>query len=83
MRNEREIIEKILDAARQDDSVRVVIRTDLVPKRKYLYTYNFCFVVNDVEKTTQMFFNHALAKGFSCFAVTGIILKCSRTQKHI
>ena len=37
MRNEREIIEKILDAARQDDSVRVVIRTDLVPKRKYLY----------------------------------------------
>ncbi|MER1993716.1 MAG: aminoglycoside 6-adenylyltransferase [Eubacteriales bacterium] len=50
MRNEREIIEKILDAARQDDSVRVVIRTDLVPKRKYLYTYNFCFVVNDVEK---------------------------------
>ena len=40
MRNEREIIEKILDAARQDDSVRVVIRTDLVPKRKYEFSAN-------------------------------------------
>ena len=44
MRNEREIIEKILDAARQDDSVRVVIRTDLVPKRKYLYISTAGFV---------------------------------------
>ena len=39
MRNEHEIIEKVLDVAQQDDSVRAVIRTDLLPKRKYLYTY--------------------------------------------
>ena len=50
MRNEREIIAEIMDAAMQDDSVRVVIRTDLLPERKYLYTYNFCFVVNDIDK---------------------------------
>ena len=50
MRSEREIIAEVLDAARQDAAVRVVIRTDLVPKREYLYTYNFCFVVNDIEK---------------------------------
>jgi len=40
MRSEREIIAEVLDAARQDDAVRVVIRTDLVPEREYLYTYN-------------------------------------------
>ena len=50
MRNECEIIAKIIDVARQDDSVRAVIRTDLSPKRKYLYTYNFYFIVNDIEK---------------------------------
>ena len=50
MRNEPEIIAKITEVARQDDAVRVVIRTDLLPKRKYLYTYNFCFVVDDIEK---------------------------------
>ena len=50
MRNEREAIEEILDVARQDDAVRAVIRTDIVPKRKYLHTYNFYFIVNDIEK---------------------------------
>ena len=50
MRNEPEIIAKITEVARQDDTVRAVIRTDLLPKRKYLRTYNFYFVVNDIEK---------------------------------
>ena len=50
MRNEREILETVLDAARRDDTVRAVIRTDLLPVRKYLYNYNFCFVVNDLER---------------------------------
>ena len=50
MRNEREIIAMVTDAAGRDDAVRAVIRTDLLPERKYLYTYNFCFVVNDIKK---------------------------------
>ncbi|MBR4501163.1 MAG: aminoglycoside 6-adenylyltransferase [Clostridia bacterium] len=50
MRTEREILETVMDAARRDSSVRAVIRTDLVPVRKYLYTFNFCFVVNDIER---------------------------------
>lgn len=50
MRNEREILETVLDAARRDISVRAVIRTDLVPVRKYLYNYNFCFVVNNIDR---------------------------------
>lgn len=51
MRNEREIIEKVLDAARQDDAVRVVIRTDLVPKRKYLYMTAFVHCLKEQKQT--------------------------------
>ena len=76
MRNEREIIEKILDAARQDDSVRVVIRTDLVPKRKYLYTYNFCFVVNDVEKYDADVFQ-------SCFGERILLFRGDRNYQKL
>ena len=50
MRNEREILEMIIDEARRDNSVRAVIRTELLPVRKYLYTYNFYFIVSDIEK---------------------------------
>lgn len=50
MRTEREIIDSVLDFARRDDGVRAVIRTDLLPVREYLYTYNFCFIVNDAGK---------------------------------
>ena len=49
MRSEREIIDTVLRAAREDESVRAVIRTDLFPKREYAY-YNFCFVVRGTEK---------------------------------
>lgn len=48
MRTEREIIDLVLDVARKDENVCAVIRTDLLPVREYLYTYNFYFVVNDV-----------------------------------
>lgn len=50
MRTESEILDAILSAAAEDDNIRAVIRTDLFPVRAYLHTYNFCFVVNDIEK---------------------------------
>ena len=50
MRTEKEIINLIMDTALKDENVRAVIRTDLLPVREYLFTYNFYFVVNEVEK---------------------------------
>lgn len=50
MRTENEILDIVLDTARADDAVRAVIRTDLLPVRKYLYSYQFCFIVDDIEK---------------------------------
>ena len=49
MRTEKEIIETVLDYAEKDESVRAVIRTNLLPKREYDY-YNFCFVADDPEQ---------------------------------
>ena len=49
MRTEKEILETVLKAAGRDESVRAVIRTNLLPRRTYDY-YNFCFVVNDTGK---------------------------------
>ena len=46
MRTENEVLKNVLDAAEKDDAVRAVIRTNLLPKRKYDY-YNFIFVVNN------------------------------------
>ena len=48
-RTEKEVIEAVLDYAGKDESVREVIRTNLLPKREYDY-YNFCFVADDPEK---------------------------------
>ena len=50
MRTEKVIINLIMDTALKDENVRAVIRTDLLPVREYLFTYNFYFVVNEVEK---------------------------------
>ena len=49
MRTEKEVVENVLAVAGKDESVRAVIRTDLLPGRKYQY-YNFYFVVNSTEK---------------------------------
>ena len=49
MRNEKEIINQVLDAANRDETVRAVIRTDLLPKRDFAY-YNFTFIVSNPEK---------------------------------
>ena len=49
MRSEKEVLDAVLCVADADEAVRAVIRTNLVPKRKYDY-YNFCFVVTDIER---------------------------------
>ena len=50
MRTENEIIKNVLDVAEARDDVRAVIRTDMLPQREYLYSYQFCFIVNDVSE---------------------------------
>ncbi|WP_026526163.1 aminoglycoside 6-adenylyltransferase [Butyrivibrio sp. VCD2006] len=50
MRSEATIIKLVLEMASADPSVRAVIRTNLFPKRKFQYSYEFFFVVNDIEK---------------------------------
>ena len=67
MRNENEIIAKIIDVARQDDAVRAVIRTDLLPKREYLYTYNFYFIVTDIEKYDEDVFQYCFGERILLF----------------
>lgn len=49
MRSENEVIDIVLKAANKDEDVRAVIRTNLLPKRKFDY-YNFYFIVNNIEK---------------------------------
>ena len=50
MRQENEMIEKIISVARQDDSIRAVVRTNILPKREYIHSYEFYFVVNNVSQ---------------------------------
>ncbi|MCR4851688.1 MAG: aminoglycoside 6-adenylyltransferase [Lachnospiraceae bacterium] len=50
MRSEKDIIRNIMEYAESDEDIRAVIRTDLVPVREYLYSYNFCFVVSRIGK---------------------------------
>lgn len=50
MKSGNEVIDSVLDFAKNNDNVRAVIRTDLVPVREYLWNYNFYFIVNDVEQ---------------------------------
>ena len=67
MRNEREVLESVIDAAKRDKSVRAVIRTDLLPVRKYLHTYNFCFVVSDPEKYGEDVFQRCFGERILLF----------------
>ncbi len=50
MRSENDIIDNVLTFAKKCEDVRAVIRTDMVPVREFLWTYNFYFIVNDVDK---------------------------------
>ena len=50
MREEKEITDNVLEVAIADDNVRTVIRTNLLPIKEYLHSFQFYFVVNDVSK---------------------------------
>ena len=50
MRTEQNIIDNVIEVAFSDENVRAVIRTNIYPKREYLYNYEFYFVVNDIER---------------------------------
>lgn len=50
MRSEADVINQVLAYATTEPSVRAVIRTNLLPKRKYQHSYEFYFVVDDIEK---------------------------------
>ena len=49
MRTSEEIIKEVLDTAQNIEEIKAVIQTDLVPIRKYLYNYNFYFIVDQIE----------------------------------
>lgn len=61
MRTEKEIIENVLAVAGEDEAVRAVIRTNLLPKREYDY-YNFYFVVKDTQKFEGDVFAHCFGE---------------------
>ena len=64
MRSESEISEAVLGYSEVDDAVRTVIRTDLLPVREYLYSYQFCFIVRLEEKQT-LFAEAPTEQGFA------------------
>ena len=76
MRNEREIMEMVKEAAGRDRSVRAVIRTDLQPVHKYLYTYNFCFIVDNIEK-----YDHDVFQ--SCFGERILLFRGDRNYPEL
>lgn len=49
MRTEKDIIDNVLAFAKTCEDVRAIIRTDIVPVREFLWTYNFYFIVNNVN----------------------------------
>ena len=61
MRQENEVIENVLSVAKQDDAVRAVVRSNLA-KREYLHSYEFYFIVNDVEKFDDDVFEKAFGE---------------------
>ena len=67
MRTEREIIDRVLALAEEDDGVRAVIRTDLLPVRAYLHSCNFIFVVNDIDRYDGDVFRYSLGERILLF----------------
>lgn len=49
MRQEKEVITSVLSVAMQLETVRAVVRTNLLPKREYVHSYEFYFIVNDTD----------------------------------
>ena len=48
MRTEQEVINRVLSYAESVPDIQAVIRTNLVPVRKYLYSYEFYFIVKNI-----------------------------------
>ncbi len=67
MRSEKEIIDSVLALAERDDGVRAVIRTDLLPVRKYLHSCNFIFVVSDIRRYNGDVFRSGLGERILLF----------------
>ena len=76
MRRENEVLDEVIRAAMRDSAVRAVIRTDLRPVRKYLYTYNFCFIVNDIEKYDEDVFR-------ACFGERILLFRADRNYPEM
>lgn len=53
MRTEQEVLNQVLAYAAAVPGIRAVIRTNLVPVRKYLYSYEFYFVVEHIEDNEE------------------------------
>ncbi len=49
MRTEQEVINHVLSYAKSVPDIQAVIRTNLVPIRKYLFSYEFYFIVKNIE----------------------------------
>ena len=84
MRSESEISEAVLGYAEVDDAVRAVIRTDLLPVREYLYSYQFCFIVNDIVKyDDDSIFEGCFGERILLFRGDKTTPRCSPTRKRI
>ncbi len=66
-RSGREIIDRVLEIAAADEGVRAVVRTDLLPVREYLHSFNFVFVVDDIERYDGDAFRDALGRRILLF----------------
>ncbi len=81
MRSERAIVDSVLALAAGDDGVRAVVRTDLLPVREYLHSFNFIFVVRDVGRYDGDVFRDSLGERILLFRATGAIRSCSRARR--
>lgn len=49
MRTSDEVLKTVLQVGQDMDEVKAIVQTDLVPIRKYLYSYNFYFIVERID----------------------------------
>ena len=61
MRQENEVMDNVLSVAMQDDAVRAVVRTNLA-KREYIHSYEFYFIVRELEKFEGDVFEQAFGE---------------------
>ncbi|MCR4642331.1 MAG: hypothetical protein K5697_09925 [Lachnospiraceae bacterium] len=49
MRREEEVIASVLSMAMRLETVRAVVRTNLLPEREYNHSYEFYYIVNNTD----------------------------------